>query len=581
MKKIIALLLAVALVLSAAACQATEGGSQASGGTESASQDGSSAQSESTGKTVEDGPLKGVSAMPDADDPITYKFFIRDPNTAPAKDNPVLQQITELTGVTIEWEFLVGDLDQKLGVMIAGGDYPDAIFAGDSCTKLIDAGAFIPLEEKLPDHERLWDHYSPHQEKMTAEDDHIYILELYAVHDQDKAAPIFQNTGSGFFMQKAVIEEAGHKVPTTVDEYFDMIEAYQTKYPEIDGVKTVGFEVLSDGWRAFCLTNPAMHLMGFGNEGNLAVDQDTYESFIYHTDDTAKAYYKKLNEEYHKGVIEPETFTQSYDQYISRISTGAVLGFFDQQWNFASAEDLLKNEEKPERTYVSVPIANEGVQDGYLDASTGDGTGINGQGITVNCENPDRLLAYFDWLLQEEVQMYLQWGEEGVDYTQHEDGQRELTETRRATNRDTAAKRDQTGDTLWQYTPKKQGLYDDGTPCGPGDSVAEYQATLTDYDVSFLESCGVEYPAELLAAPVERPKYYPVWAMTITDGSPAKVAETKLMDTCYKYLPRLVLSEEGSFDSLWDEFVSEVEAGNPAAYIEEVDRLIAAAMESQ
>ena len=585
MKKIIAFLLTFCMLLSLAACKDTSPSSSSKDESskavvdetpESKGEDVSTP--EDTGTADTEGPLAGVEKLAGYDDPITFKFFLRDPNTAPDKNNPILQKITEMTGVTIEWEFLVGDLDQKLGVMIAGGDYPDAIFAGDSCTKLIDAGAFIPLEDKIKEYPTLWDHYGPHEEKMTAADGHIYILELYGIHDKDKAPPMFQNTASGFYMQKAVIEEAGYKIPKTVNEYFEMIEAYQTKYPEIDGVKTIGFEVLSDGWRAFCQTNPAMHLMGYGNDGNLAVDQTTYEAFTYHTTDTAKAYYKKLNEEYHKGIIEPETFTQSYDQYISRISSGAVLGFFDQQWNFGSAEGLLKNDGKSERTYVSVPLADEGVADSYLDAASGDGTGINGQGITVNCENPDRLLAFFDWLLQEQVQKYLQWGEEGVDYTQRDDGDRELTDARRAINNDTAQKRDKTGDTLWQYTPKRQGLYDDGSPCGPGASVAEYQTNLTDYDKNFLEKCGVEYPAELLSAPTERAKYYPVWAMTITDGSPANVAETKMMDTCHKYLPRIVLSEEGQFDALWNEFVAEVEAGDPSPYLEEVNRQISEIM---
>jgi len=584
MKKIMALLLALCMLLALVACSgggsstAPEEKKESSTAEEKTDDPASEAKTEETNTAETDGPLAGIEKLEGWDDPITFKFFLRDPNTAPDKNNPVLQKITEMTGVTIEWEFLVGELDQKLGVMIAGGDYPDAIFAGDSCTKLIDAGAFIPLEDKIKDYETLWDHYGPHEEKMTASDGHIYILELYGIHDKDKAPPTFNNTASGFYMQKAVIEDAGYKIPKTIDEYFDMIEAYQEKNPEIDGVKTIGFEVLSDGWRAFCLTNPAMHLMGYGNDGNLAVDQDTFEAFTYHTSDTAKTYYKKLNDEYHKGIIEPETFTQSYDQYTSRISSGAVLGFFDQQWNFSSAENLLKNDGKSERTYVSVPLANEGVADSYLDAATGDGTGINGQGITVNCENPERLLAFFDWLLQEEVQKYLQWGEEGVDYIQRDDGDRELTPERAAINNDTAQKRDLTGDTLWNYTPKRQGLYDDGSPCGPGASVAEFQANQTDYDKDFLDNCGIQYPAELLSAPTERPKYYPVWAMNIPDGSPAKVAETKMMDTCYKYLPRVILSEEGQFDALWDEFVAEVESGDPSPYLEEVNKQIKAAM---
>ena len=84
----------------------------------------------------------GLTPMEDADDPITYTIFVRDPGVAPSEDNPVIKKIQELTGVTLKFEYLVGDLDQKLGVMIAGGDYPDAIFAGDAAAarKLIEQG---------------------------------------------------------------------------------------------------------------------------------------------------------------------------------------------------------------------------------------------------------------------------------------------------------------------------------------------------------------------------------------------------------------------------------------------------------
>lgn len=49
----------------------------------------------------------------------------------------------------------------------------------------------------------------------------------------------------------------------------------------------------------------------------------------YNTSDTAVKYFKKLNEEYQKGIVDPESFTQSYDEYISKLSTGRVLGMID------------------------------------------------------------------------------------------------------------------------------------------------------------------------------------------------------------------------------------------------------------
>lgn len=509
--------------------------------------------------------------MPDAKDPITFKFFIRDPSLPPAKDNPYLKKITELTGVTIEWEFLVGDLDQKTGVMIAGEDYPDAIFA--TASKFIDAGAFIPLEDLIPQYPNLQAHYGPHAQKMTKEDGHQYILEIFSV--MKNVAPVFTNTGAGFFIQKDVLVEGGYKIPRTLDEYFDLIESYKTKYPEINGVKTIGFEILTDGWRDFCLRNPAQHLMGAGNDGDVYVNLDTYEAEVYQISESAKSYYKKLNEEYHKGIIEAETLVQSYDQYISRISTGAVLGFFDQGWNFGSANNLLKNEGKFERTYVSVPVTDPGVQDGYVDARSTTISGNNGIGITKNCKNPERLLAFLDWLLQPEVQDFLQWGVEGDTYEELAGNGRRLTAKGRAIAQDEVRRRDEFGYLLSNYTPKREGLYDNGKATGPRFAEDEYLASLSEYDQKFLNRFGVKYDAQLMSPPVKRPAYYPVWSMSIEEGSPAKVANQKFVNVCRKYYPQMVLAKnDAEFNKLWNDFVKDFNAANPKPYLDEVNRQI-------
>lgn len=585
-KRVLSMLLAAGMTVSLAACGSEQAAAPAAP-EESAQEEtaqklaeeeaaGDDAAEEKDEAFLADNAYGGLVKLDDADDPITFKFFIRDPNQAPSKDNPIYQKITELTGVTIEWEFLVGDLEQKQGVMIAGEDYPDAIFAESA--KFIDAGAFIPVEDLLPNYPHLSQVYSEKQsEKMTAPDGHKYILELYGA--QENPSPIFYDTGVGFYIQKAVLEDAGYVIPHTLDEYFELIENYMEKYPEIDGVKTIGFEVLSDGWRDFCLRNPSQHLMGAGNDGDCFVDLDTMTASYYQISDTAHDYYLKLNEEYQKGVIEAETLTQSYDQYISRISTGAVLGFFDQQWNFSSGENVLKVDGKYERTYIAVPIANEGVRDSYLDAKTGIITGNNGIGITINCENPERLLKFFDYLLQREVQDFLLWGEEGTDWNYLEDGiSRVQTQSRRDLMKDDAKKRDETGFTLWNYSPKRQGLYDDGTPCTPDDSADEYLAGLSEYDQNFLEAYGFKYPAEMLSEPEVRPNYYPVWSMTIEDGSAASVAENKMNDIIRRYYPQLILCDPAEYETLWNEMLGQFESNDLQPYLDEINRQIAVYM---
>ena len=56
---------------------------------------------------------------------------------------------------------------------------------------------------------------------------------------------IFFHRGPAFFIQKQVIAWNDYKVPTTLNEYFDLIERFITANPETkDGVSAGGHEKL-------------------------------------------------------------------------------------------------------------------------------------------------------------------------------------------------------------------------------------------------------------------------------------------------------------------------------------------------
>lgn len=587
-KKLVAVLLATALTLSLVACGGTSTTNNASTDTGAATTDAASTETQTAQAdvTVVDGITSygGLVPMAGADDPVSFSYFIRDTGMAPADDNPFINKIQELTGVTIKYEYLVGDLDQKLGVMMAGGDYPDLIFAGDSATKLMSEGAFIPLEDYLPNYPNLWAMYKDTLEQQKQEDGHVYTLEMYSYLNNDgvtSAPPIFE-ASIGFFIQKAVLEWAGYPEIKTLDQYFDLIEGYMAENPTIDGVPTRGFEILNDGWRNWGLINEPQCLMGASNDGAMFVDvtKTPYESSFYQISDESHTFYKKLNEEYKKGVIDAECLTENYDQYISNITTGSVLGFFDQRWNYQSAEMLLKNDGKFNRTYVAVPITENGVPDGYIDGFNGMPNGSNGVGISINCKNPERILAYFDWLLQREVQDYLRWGIEGEDWNYTEDkSDRVLTDAAREIRRDTAKARDLTGNELAKYTPGWYGLYKDGCAVNTDQSPAEFLAQQDEYDQNFLKAYNISYPAELLNAPTVRPAYYPIWSMNLGDGSEASVVNEKITELCVKSFSRMVLAEnETEFENLWDTFLADFDSLNTDALKNEVDRQIAVKM---
>lgn len=513
-----------------------------------------------------------ATAAPEKLDPITFTVFIRDPQQVPSKDNKIIKKITELTGVTLEFEFLVGDLQQKEGVMLASGDYPDLIFA--ETNKFLDAGAYIGLEKLINDNApNLKKHYEPYWEKMkeVSGGDDIRVLDLYGVQYGESTET--WHSQAGFWIQKDVLAEAGYPLPKTLDEYFKLIEDYTAKHPTTaDGQPTIGFEVLSDGWRAFCLKNPPQHLNGGGNNGGVYVNPDTDVAEVLTDKDYSRAYYLKLNEEFQKGVISPDTFTQSYDQYMAKLSTGRVLGMFDQHWNFQDAENVLIGDKKYGQTYVPVPLTYEGKTDYYREELVF--AGINGLGITKNCKDPERLIKFLDFMVQEDTQKLLTWGIEGEDYTVDDKGIMHRNPDVIVNDKDPTWRRNNTGRLIFNYMPHGVGRFSDGNTILPEESDEEVFDGMNEYDKEFFKAYGVRSQVDFLSNPPKSKPYYPVWAMNLGDGSPAAVADQKIQDLQLKYLPRAIMAPQGEFDKVWDEFKGEIQKANPKAYEDKINELI-------
>lgn len=495
--------------------------------------------------------------------PITYSVFIGAPGQQPAPDNKIFKMIEEEFGITFEFEFLVGDLEQRLGVMIASGDYPDIISGANDTQKLIDAGAFIPIQDMINSQPNLQAHYDGYMEKMKADDGNVYVMPNYGrIYNEYVQTSYY---GPGFWIQKAVLKELGYPEIKTLDQYFDAIQEYMALHPEIDGQPTIGFEALSYDWRSFCLRNAPAQLMGYPNDGGVLVDADSHEAQIYANHPDAKIYYEKLNGMYHAGVIQADTFVQNYDEYLARLSTGAVLGMFDQGWQFQSATESLISQGKIDRTWVPLGITyDESIVPYYRDRPP-----LNidrGYGISVDCEEPERFMEMVNAFTADEWQKIFSWGIEGEDYLVDEDGMYYRTEEQRLQQEDVAWKLSNKAYEFFEELPKKEGTFDDGNAFTPGQQASEYIATLKDIDKEVLEAYGKSTFTEFLGEAPENRKDYPAWQISLGDGTDAAIADQKLTETQMKWLPQLILGSSADFGAGWDTYMSEFDGIDIAAY---------------
>lgn len=500
----------------------------------------------------------------------TITVFIGDPKQQPTKDNKIYKKIEEELGVKFEFEFLVGDLDQKLGVMIAGGEYPDWLDSANSTEKSINAGILVPLQDMISADKtpNLWRQYGDYMNMMKADDGNVYVLPNYGMYYNDYVQTSYN--GPAFWIQKQVLIDMNYPEIKTLDQYFDVLSEYKSSHPEINGQPTVGFEVLSFDWRAFCLKNAPAQLAGNPNDGGVIVNPDTGIAWLYANTDTAKTYYEKLNAAYHDGLIEADTFVQNYDEYLARLSTGRVLGMFDQGWDFQTAADALVSQGLDNLTWVPLGITyDESIEPWYRERPIPNYD--RGFGVTVDCDDPELYIQVAETLLSEEWQKIFAWGIEGEDYMVDENGMFYRTPEQRTNSEDVNWRLANRAEALYASLPKMQGTFDDGNAVDPNTQISEYFDKLKEVDKQILDAYGFDYYTEFLGDAPENRKDYPAWQIALGDGTEAAIADSKISELQMKYLPQLILGSEDSFDNDWSEYVKMYDSVNVDAYLETVN----------
>ncbi|NLL07345.1 MAG: extracellular solute-binding protein [Clostridiaceae bacterium] len=490
--------------------------------------------------------------------PFTIKVYNAMAATQPSKDHKIYKLIEEELGVKFEFEFLVGEAKEKAGIMIVGGDYPDLLgLAGEQSglQEFIDAEALIPLEDFIEKYPNLKKHYGPiYNQIKDPASGHVYVMPNYGV----VSGTYYENEsyGPAFWIQAAVLKEFGYPKIETLDDWFDYIQKYMEKYPEINGQKTIGFEILTDPSKDWPLRNAPAQLSGHPNDGGVIVDDNVAR--IYAHLDISKQYFKKLNEMYNAGVIDPETFTNNFDTYISKISSGRVLGLYDQRWNFQMGYNSIIDQKMFERQYVPVPVTfSKDIEPWYLNRPN---ININsGYAISTSCKDPDRVMKILDTLLDEKWQKILQWGIEGEDYLVDENGMYYRTEEQRQNSKSEEWKLSNWAESLLQFCPKLEGSYSDGNATNPNAQPGEYFDSLDDVAKEVLTAYGVKTQGALFGNVPENPVYFPCYTISIPVGTPAQLTDQKLKDYAFANLPKIISAKPAQFEDLWKKYVDQIE----------------------
>ena len=424
MKRTLALLLCLALLASVFAACGGDGNSSTSS-TSSASSQAKDGESSETGTDGEDSaPEAGGEAVngtnPGNELPIVKERHMLD-TTKNYNEKASFKNITEETGLTLEFvELAAGTAAEKVPLMLAGGDMPDVFWGLLSDAQILqNTSQLTPLEDMLetfaPNSLKTYEELGTDWRTIaTAPDDHIYgMLGRYE--------SLYENTGDGIqIINKKWLDAVKKDVPTTLDEYYEVLKAFKEQDPNGNGqADEIPYCFSEDMWCA-SITND-MGIWGIGNGyGDTNSNFHIREGKVSPTVNTPE--YREYLEFYHKlyseGLIDAEGFSQNTEVFSNKIKNNQVGTYYS--W---TALEYLSSEQEKDWVVLPTLAAKEGVQpvaNGEVDRST---IQKNKWVISSQCEHPEAALRLWDYLARDaESKLTVALGEKGKLWDEYPEG---------------------------------------------------------------------------------------------------------------------------------------------------------------
>ena len=417
-QKTAAIVLAVSMAVSLAACgkQAEETGNA-----------GSAANTENTGNAdTQASSGTGSVEVNETGYPITSEEITvtaAGPMPSGCEDWSQLAVIDEYAnrlGIRLDCDFYETDWETQLTLKVAGDELPDMLIGCSMNVSDVNEwggeGYFLDLSQYMdlmPNLKAYFDQYPELEAYCTTSDGHIYGLPKLKVDMTDRLTRSFIN--------KQWLDNLGLSMPTSIDEYYDVLVAFKEQDANGNGDPDDEIPLLftSDSGGYTALEKTLLDAYGiFTTDPNYVLQADESGKVeLANINDTYKEYLKFMHRLYAEGLMEQEAFTITGDEITTK-QQGDVYGSFgcgsapfvmankdisyDANWMALSG---MSSELHPKR---EASIASP-VQNSILVA-------VNG-----NTEYPEALARFIDYFYTEEGMLSATKGYEGVTFDMVQD----------------------------------------------------------------------------------------------------------------------------------------------------------------
>ncbi|MEF7440897.1 extracellular solute-binding protein [Paenibacillus lautus] len=244
--------------------------------------------------------------------PVVKQHYHKDYN-----EMVLVKELEEKTNIDVEWEQIPSESwTEKKNLILASGEFPDALFNGLTTQDVVDygtEGVLIPLEDLIdkyaPNIKKILDENPQVRRMATAPDGHIYSVPWF----EDQAHFQYRNT---FLLNKTWLDQLGLSMPTTPDELIEVLKAFKERDPNGNGLA----DEIPSTFRHNTTTNGYYELFGaFGIADALtgfSVKDKKVEFEPVLTE--YKTAIEFLNRMYEEGLLDKESFTQDAKQMLSK-----------------------------------------------------------------------------------------------------------------------------------------------------------------------------------------------------------------------------------------------------------------------
>ncbi len=398
MKKILALLLAVVMILGALAGCAKDDTSAPNDGN-STSNDGNSAPAADANTPV---------SSDDADREVIEVNVWAHDMTFP-EDDRLVAYLEDKFDLKFNFtSYANGIYQENLRNTILAGDIPDMWAAwgpGDTNTlfdQVQSEGLMMDMTDLLPNYPNLWEsvNYDPDTLKFLYNGDRVFGVPRKWNKD---------TTDRTLIIRKDWLDELGLELPDTWDDIYECLKAFKEAKP--DGVEQVGLSMNDPFWLGMITTNFTGVNTWYQDENGV------WTSEYYHPD--MKTAYEYLSKLYAEGLMDPEVYISEANRPMEYFTSGqsgivyvasqyaSVYPYFDETVkNFPDAEVMILNPQPEASTGIR---SHKGVDSGYY--------GMYCFRSDLDMETVERVLEMMDWLASDEGNFFIRNGIEGIHYT--------------------------------------------------------------------------------------------------------------------------------------------------------------------